>query len=688
MKKHFFICCIFSVFLLSELSAQVLPSQNDNNLSDADFGSLPKSDSLGAKKDDKGQLILEPVPEDIYSTRTSGFIYELDWLFNRRDEHYLDTTLHNLHRYNFVDKNQYEYQDLGNLGTAIKSIYFDTPNEIGDRLGITNLKPYLHTEDKIQYLDTKSPFTSWYYVQGAEGRSIIDVHHSQNVKPNWNVGLRIYRLNARVLIGSESANSNDRQVSHEDYIFKTRYESDNKRYRMLFFVQSMKHVMEETGGLQLSSEDSLLLDNPPRELEEGEETTYESLDELFGLGTGELENRLSSVQSTQRKDQARLFHEYTFLGHQGLQLFHIFNYEKNKYKYFDEAFQTNIAYYETFSQLGFSDASTYTHTQRFNELENTLGLKGRADKLFYLFYIKQKNYKYHFQIAPDIQIPRELSAQRFFGFKGAYDLSPTIRFRGDYETLVGEDTGLKIFAEMQTPLLTVSHRRIAAEPSLMQQYYYGEVFNWDNSSINEDTGEGNLRSASYSETKVSAPLLNKKVMLRPFASYSTFDDYIYYDTLALPTQYGETISILQVGLEMETHFNWFHQRVYGVYTLNDTEDIIRMPEILANYQVYYQGHPFGFPILIQTGFDFHWNSEYFADAFMPVTQQFYLQDDLKVGNYLRGDFFLNFQMKKVIMFLKMTNALQGVQREGYYTTPLYMGQPRSFEFGLTWLFYD
>ncbi|MEM1134510.1 MAG: putative porin [Bacteroidota bacterium] len=694
MSKQFFISVIFSFFLLTESWAQIpdLPDrdvQRDEfgNPIEDEFGNIIGQDSVTTQKDEKGRLLLEPVPEEIYSTRTSGFIYEEDWLFNRKTEHYFDSTLHNLHRYNFIDKNNFMYQDLGNLGTAIQSIFYEAPRKIGNRLGINNLDPMLFNESNIQFLDTKSPFTSWHYVQGAGGRSIIDVHHSQNVKPNWNVGLRIYRINARLLVGTEPANQNDRQVTHENYVFKTRFESNNKRYRMLFYAQSLKHLAAETGGLQLSGEDSLLLDSTPQAVRDAADLDLESLDDLFRIDNSLLENRLSIVESLQRDDQARLFHEYTFLGKQGLQLFHIFDYSKKKYKYFDESFQSNSTFYEAISDVPISNAATYTHTQRFYETQNTLGLKGRAEKLFYLFYLKQSNFKYHFQIAPDFQIPRELSAQRFFGFKGAYDLSPSIRFRGDYEGLLGSDTGVKVYAEMKTPLLTVSHRRISAEPSLMEQYYFGEVFSWDN-TLEDDNGVRLLRSTSFTETEVSAPLLNKKVILRPFAKYATFDDYIYFDAKALPNQHGETITVLQAGLDMETHFSWLHQRIFGIYTLNDTESIIRMPEIFANYQIYYQGNPFRFPILIQTGFDFHWNSAFFADAYMPVTQQFHLQNDLELGNYLRGDFFLNFQMKKVVMFFKMTNALQGIQREGYFVTPIYMGQPRTFEFGVTWLMYD
>ena len=693
MLKYFLSLSVLFISIEALAQIPLSPQRGENrNFGEMDFGDLnAPNDSAATKKDENGNLILEPVPEEIYSTRTAGFIYEQDWLMNRKVEHYFDSTLHNLHRYNFVDKNDFALQDLGNLGTAIKSIFYDLESDIGRRFGINSIGPYLHTPDKIQYLDTKSPFTSWHYVQGASGRAIIDVHHSQNIKPNWNAGLRIYRMTSRLLVGTEPANQNDRQVTHENYIFKTRYESLNARYRLLFHAQSLKHQMAETGGLLIEDRYKTLFDNPPSDLVATETPDIEDLDEIFGFNGAQLSNQLTDVESLQRNDQARLYHDYSLLGRQGVQLFHIFDYQRRKYKYFDENFSGNLPFYESVSKSDVIDLSTYTHTQRFNQLSNTVGIKGKVEKVFYIAYLRQQNYRYHFAIAPDILIPRRLSSQRFVGFKGTYDLTEKIRFRIDYEGLLSEGTGTKVYGEMRTPFFTLEHRRWAAEPTLLQQYHYGAVYQWDNTELrdpNDEFAGRRLNSTSNTETQVSVPLLNKKVIIRPFAKFATFDDYIYFDTLAKPAQYEQTIAVAQAGLQFETHFNWFHQKFLGFYTLNNTEEIMRMPSLFANYQVYYQGNPFGFPIFIQTGLDLHWHDAFLADAFMPITQQFYLQDYHNLGNYLRGDIFLNFQMKKVVMFFKMTNALQGVQREGSFSTPFYMTQPRSFEFGVTWLLYD
>ena len=90
----------------------------------------------------------------------------------------------------------------------------------------------------------------------------------------------------------------------------------------------------------------------------------------------------------------------------------------------------------------------------------------------------------------------------------------------------------------------------------------------------------------------------------------------------------------------------------------------------------------------QIGFDIHWQSAYFAKDYDPVTQQFYLQNDFEIPSYLLADLFVSFKVKRIRWFFKMTNVLQNVEADGYFTTPYYTGQKRTLDFGVNWMFFD
>jgi hypothetical protein len=79
---------------------------------------------------------------------------------------------------------------------------------------------------------------------------------------------------------------------------------------------------------------------------------------------------------------------------------------------------------------------------------------------------------------------------------------------------------------------------------------------------------------------------------------------------------------------------------------------------------------------------------------MPATQQFYLQDvqntqgRFLVPSYPLIDAFITADIKSFNIFVKMAHVNQGFPAEGYFTTPIYLGQPRNLTFGLRWMFFD
>ncbi|WP_020526113.1 putative porin [Flexithrix dorotheae] len=679
-------------------------NQDFRRRGDDDFPNMLGEETTidSAKKDEKGRILLEPVPIEKYHTRTSPYIYEQDLLDNIEEPHYFDTTMNNIHRYNYVARNNYMYQDLGTVGTAAKHLYFNEPDNIGTRWGLNAINLYLYDTENIKHYDTKSPFTSWYYIQGGSGRSLINVEHTQNIKPNWNAGFRIQRNTSTLLVGMEPVNKNDRQVDHGTYLFKTRYETKDKKYRLLAHFSNYTHKMKETGGLLLSSDDSaavmgdLYNQNFPNGTGLPENSNLQELDDLFRLNIGQLQNKLTSeVNTSQKRNKAHLYHQFGLLGEENFQFFHIFDFSKSEFSYTDSDFQTNNNFYPN---IYFDPTATEsTHRIYMNEMSNTVGVKGITQGLFYSFHLRQNSYNYQFEYLQFEKVPVSTPTQRFMGFRGGYSLTENFNFRIDYEGLIAEeDKGNKIYGELNAKFIKLIHKRITAEPDLMQQYYFGNHFIWNNIDANTANPEVEpFEAQEFATSEIYFPFAFKGIKIKPFAKYTTFDHYIYYNhgigdknNLAVPTQHDDQISILQAGIDLELHLGHIHQLLLAQYTQNDNEDVIRMPEQFVNYNFFYEGR---FPhrnILSRFGFDVHWHSKFFADAYMPVTQQFHLQNDFEIGNYVLADFYWSLHIKKVTMFLKFANILQGVLRDGYFVTPLYMGQPRQFEFGLNWVFYD
>ena len=89
----------------------------------------------------------------------------------------------------------------------------------------------------------------------------------------------------------------------------------------------------------------------------------------------------------------------------------------------------------------------------------------------------------------------------------------------------------------------------------------------------------------------------------------------------------------------------------------------------------------------QLGFDIRWQQGYYANAYDPITQQFYIQNDFKIDTYWAADLFFIMKARKLSIWLKWKYFNQKKQ-DGYFDTPLYPATRKMIDLGLRWHFYD
>jgi hypothetical protein len=215
-------------------------------------------------------------------------------------------------------------------------------------------------------------------------------------------------------------------------------------------------------------------------------------------------------------------------------------------------------------------------------------------------------------------------------------------------------------------------------PSLFQQRFISNHFEWDNGFsnilVNRATGGFTLKTR------------NKKLSFNPQASYTVINNFVYLDSLARPRQTTDFIQLIQVGTSLDFQLGVLHSRNLAFFTANTGESFLRIPEIFLNAQIYCEDCFLKKYLQSQIGIDVHYKSGYFADAYMPVSKQFYLQDNFFVEGYAIIDLFLNVKVKNLRLFLRFSHVNQ-LPDSGYVTTPTYPGAPRNFVFGANWLFF-
>ena len=320
--------------------------------------------------------------------------------------------------------------------------------------------------------------------------------------------------------------------------------------------------------------------------------------------------------------------------------------------------------------------------------QNELGVKGDWQDLFYCGYYRHKNIECKHQESQD---ERNLH-EHYVGLRTRYHLAGSTDFlhmRGEYlfpgfyKACVGYQGGN----------FDLACERIRYKPSFLAQCYHGYYRNWDNS----------FTPPTATQLRGGFRLAGSGVQLSSHASFTRVKGHIYFRSpwkrkenqrismAALPQQDNRHADVVtlgtNLGLALGPYIHWDSELTLAK-VLGPRAKLFRVPTFLINSRLYYAHTTAAGNGTMETGIDVHWKSSYKADAYDPVTQQFYLQDEFTVYSYPVMDLFLNFRIKSFSAFLKFSHWNEYLFSPGYFVTPLYPGQKRAFDIGLNWSFFD
>ncbi|HEY8397801.1 MAG TPA: putative porin, partial [Flavihumibacter sp.] len=132
---------------------------------------------------------------------------------------------------------------LGNLGLAARPLRFNPILTSGFDPGFHAFDVYKLRMDQVRFFHTTRPYSELGYLLGSSAEQIINVLHTQNIKPNWNFAFQYNLINSLGSFKNQSTN-------HSRYLFNSDYTSRNKRYHLYFVVLANSMQANENGGLQ------------------------------------------------------------------------------------------------------------------------------------------------------------------------------------------------------------------------------------------------------------------------------------------------------------------------------------------------------------------------------------------------------------------------------------------------------
>ena len=330
--------------------------------------------------------ILDDTTKQVYGPKTTAYFLERDVLEENKQLRIVDTSLNAFHQYTKVSTSKYFYQDLGSIATALRPIFYNSPELPGTRLGIDPYQLYAFTPKNVKYYDTKSPFTQAHYVQGSNADQSIDFIFSRNVNERWNLGFQYIRLNSNRLFGGDN---NEILADNISFTAFTAYKSRNDRYTLLYHYAHLNQPVEESGGIELNS------DLPNNGL-----FSFLEVDSNLGL----------SAESWQTQNNHHLYHQYKLLG-KGFTAFHVADIQRHKNTFTERQLQANLDFYPTaqndltgdFNEDGILDtvrAFNFNNQSLFESnvywlYQNKFGIKGRISGFNYIAYFRNRIYNWN-----------------------------------------------------------------------------------------------------------------------------------------------------------------------------------------------------------------------------------------------------------------------------------------------------
>ena len=587
-----------------------------------------------------------------YGAKSTRFTYEKNFKFNDIIFTNPDTIPDDLHRFSDLERDNYLIQNLGNPGTAYRHLFFEPSRVIGRTSGYHVYDRFHTTPDQIRYYDTRSPFTDIYAAFGGGGRARTEVVFTFNDSIHFNIGFNLNSIRADKQLAYLARG--DRNVKSNDWnIFGFLRPQKLPHYLLLFNTTQFDHEVEEQGGIINPS-----LDPDPN----ASFFAYRDANVI-----------LKKAFSTDKRGGLHLYQQYDL--DSIFQVYHAFTFQEQITRFLD---RYDLTTSDSLLYKPVADETKGEISQRttFTAWDNELGLKGRTKKFSYTLYYKNRLLKY--DIARIQGNTRE--TEHSMGGTLRQQITPKIFLKASGEYLLGGNYFLE--GQFTSDFFDATYSRMNNKPTFLSERFEGHQRQWTNL----------LKSQVSDNLKGTIKLNFGMLSLKPFVRFNRIANYTFFNRDLMPAQAARDMLILITG----THLDWqlskrwlWRNSVYYNSVSGGALGLFRIPRGMALSQLAYKNQLFNGRMIIQTGVDVHFRSSYFAHAYDPTAQQFYLQNDFKNDGFAKVDLFLNFKVKNFLLFLKSNHFNQGLTgAEGYFITPYFTGTRRTTDIGVRWSFYD
>lgn len=547
----------------------------------------------------------------------------------------------------------YTYHFLGNPGTAAHSILFRPEGHAGWDPGFHAYDVYRFSINDARFFNTTRPYTELGYTLGSQSQQFIDLVHTQNLKPYWNAAIQ-YRL-----ITSPGYFKNQR-TAHNSYRLTSWYQSPNRRYNNYLILLGNKQEAAENGGLR-TDEDYLSDPRYDRRFTipvkigntiEFTNNPFGGRDNSFvGNRYGELNLLLRQQYDFGQKDSLVTDSTVIPLFYPRLRFEHTVNYSKQQFEFRDEAPDTTyyLSNYNFPSGYPF-DSLGVAFLDKWRQLSNDFSIYQFPDAKNLQQFIKvgvqyqwlSGNLKGGTETFTNVMAHgeyRNRTRNRKWDMEAIGQLWWVGYNAGDYHALVS----LQRLLSTKLGSLQVGFENTNRSPSFVyderSHFYLGtpQSFNKEN------------------RTHFFGRIVNPALKLQLGADYYLIGNYLYFENMYQPAQYGSLFNVLMVHgaktFRLGRNLNWYAEASVQQKAGNAP---VNIPLVFTRNRLAFEGN-FYRNLHLSTGLEMRYHTPYRADNYSPVLGQFTYQDSVRIENRPDISAFLHFRIRSFKAYARLEN---------------------------------
>jgi hypothetical protein len=581
---------------------------------------------------------------------------------------YLDSS-----RYLRMDSSVYDFSrkvpqpptwiNLGNNGAPARDLVFNPRMISGWDPGLHAYDLYLFRVDDTKFYNTTKPYTELGYFLGTKSEQFVSVQHTQNVRPNWNIGFEYRLINS---VGA-FANAN---TNHNNIRVHSWYQSKNKRYSNFFVLVSSKLAAAENGGI-----------TNPKNLDSLDYTNQATLPVFLGGGTDRATSNFftaSIATGTHYAMSTFMMRQQYDLGQKDsivtdstviplfyprLRLEHNISYSGYKYLFTDYSLPLDSSYYaDKFLRPNVQPTDSFMRRDQWKDLTNDFSIYTFPDS---------KNPQQFLKLGASLQILKGTfdtanssvisTAHRLNNqnvFVHAEYRNKTRNQKWDVEAfgklyLNGLNSGdynasisLKRLLGQRIGYLQVGFQNANRTPS----FVFDQASSFYSDTLKQTFSKENT-------TNLFAVFEQPQLHLKLKGSYYLMSNYTYFQDYAKQRQESSLFNLLQITAEKEfilhRHLKW---RALAVLQQVAGSSPVHVPLLTLYNQIGYEGN-LGFRnLLLDLGTEMRYISGYEADGYSPANGQFYSQNTTTIRQHLPDiTAYMHLRIRSFTFYLRVEN---------------------------------